>query len=343
MKKVVINLMLLIVFVLLVGCLDYKAYDLPDGEQPADDTELINEIAEIERQLEEQDNEEIDLDSEEVDNLIEDSEVIEEVIIPELDEPVVDENLQIITVKENEWVNLKVKVTDPDKDKVNYSFSKPLNQVGKWKTNYGDAGEYIITITATDGILTTEKKVKIVVDRVNVAPIISSTKDLYADEGKTVNFEPKVSDPNNDAVTVVVSEPLKSGTFATDHTSAGEYKIKVTASDGELETEKTFKLVVNDVNVLPEVKGLHDFNIKEGDVVKIEPQVSDLDEDEITLTISDPVGNDGIWETAFTDHGKYTVTIVADDGKDKVTRKVQIVVEDVNMPPEIVEVSLAVN
>jgi hypothetical protein len=343
MKKVVINLMLLIVFVLLVGCLDYKSYDLPADEQPADDTELINEIAEIERQLEEQDNKELDLDSEEVDNLIEDSEVIEEVIIPELDEPIVDDNLQIITVKENELVNLKVKVTDPDKDKVNYSFSKPLDQAGKWKTSYGDAGEYIITITATDGVLTTEKKVKIVVERVNVAPIISGIKDLYADEGKTVNFEPEVNDPNSDAVTVVVSEPLKSGTFATDHTSAGEYKIKVTASDGELETEKTFKLVVNDVNVLPEVKGLHDFNIKEGDIVKIEPQVSDLDEDEITLTISDPVGNDGIWETAFTDHGKYTVTIVADDGKDKVTKKVQIVIEDVNMPPEIVEVSLAVN
>lgn len=335
--------MLLIVFVLLVGCLDYKSYDLPADEQPADDTELINEIAEIERQLEEQDNKELDLDSEEVDNLIEDSEVIEEVIIPELDEPIVDDNLQIITVKENELVNLKVKVTDPDKDKVNYSFSKPLDQAGKWKTSYGDAGEYIITITATDGVLTTEKKVKIVVERVNVAPIISGIKDLYADEGKTVNFEPEVNDPNSDAVTVVVSEPLKSGTFATDHTSAGEYKIKVTASDGELETEKTFKLVVNDVNVLPEVKGLHDFNIKEGDIVKIEPQVSDLDEDEITLTISDPVGNDGIWETAFTDHGKYTVTIVADDGKDKVTKKVQIVIEDVNMPPEIVEVSLAVN
>ena len=335
--------MLLIVFVLLVGCLDYKSYDLPADEQPADDTELINEIAEIERQLEEQDNKELDLDSEEVDNLIEDSEVIEEVIIPELDEPIVDDNLQIITVKENELVNLKVKVTDPDKDKVNYSFSKPLDQAGKWKTSYGDAGEYIITITATDGVLTTEKKVKIVVERVNVAPIISGIKDLYADEGKTVNFEPEVNDPNSDAVTVVVSEPLKSGTFATDHTSASECKIKVTASDGELETEKTFKLVVNDVNVLPEVKGLHDFNIKEGDIVKIEPQVSDLDEDEITLTISDPVGNDGIWETAFTDHGKYTVTIVADDGKDKVTKKVQIVIEDVNMPPEIVEVSLAVN
>jgi len=105
MKKVVINLMLLIVFVLLVGCLDYKSYDLPADEQPADDTELINEIAEIERQLEEQDNKELDLDSEEVDNLIEDSEVIEEVIIPELDEPIVDDNLQIITVKENELVN----------------------------------------------------------------------------------------------------------------------------------------------------------------------------------------------------------------------------------------------
>jgi len=192
-------------------------------------------------------------------------------------------------------------------------------------------------------MLTTEKKIKIVVERVNVAPIISGVKDITVREGDTVTFKPTVSDPNKDAVTLTTSQPLKSGTWVTDHTSAGEYEITVLATDGELETVQKFKLSVTDVNVLPEITGLKDVTVKEGEIVKIKPVVSDLDEDEFTVTISEPVGDDGIWETGFTDHGEYVVTVTVDDGKDKVTKKVKVVIEDVNMPPNIVDVSLKMN
>ena len=114
---------------------------------------------------------------------------------------------------------------------------------------------------------------------------------------------------------MTVSEPLKSGTFETDHTSAGEYQIVVTASDGELETEKTFTLVVEDVNKLPELSGIVDLSVKEGETVRVEPKVTDLDGDEVALTISEPVGDDGTWETGYTDHGEYFVTVTANDGK----------------------------
>ena len=138
---------------------------------------------------------------------------------------------------------------------------------------------------------------------------------------------------------MTISEPLKSGTFVTDHTSAGEYKIMVIASDGELDTEKAFTLSITDVNELPIISGLEDLTVKEGEIIELKPQVTDLDEDKITLTITDPVGNDGVWETGFTNHGVYIVTVTADDGKDKVTEKVTVTVEDVNMPPEIESVS----
>jgi len=347
MKKVVISLMVLVAFIFLVGCLDYKAYDVPAGEDNSDEIDLINEIAEIEKQLEE---EEADLEDEDVvaedleleDEIIEEIE-LEEEEVTEKEIVVKDDDSKIIQVKENELVKLNVKVADPDRDVVTYTFTKPIDQKGEWKTNYGDAGEYLVTLTASDGQLETKQKIKIVVERVNVAPVIKPLRDIVVKEGEEIKFEPEVSDPNNDPVSITVSEPLKSGVFHTDHTSAGEYQIKVLASDGELETERSFKLIVNDINVLPEVKGLKNLDVKEGETVKIEPDVSDLDGDDVTVTISEPVGDDGIWETSFTDHGDYVITVIVDDGKDKVNRKVKVTVEDVNMPPEIVDVSLDLN
>jgi hypothetical protein len=343
-KKVMVSLSILVMFVFLVGCLDYKAYEVPQDENVGEDLSLIDEIAEIEEQLNmEEEVIEEELSEEEVEVLPEDVE--EEIVLPDLTEEVeevdvFEEDLDTISVKENEIVKLNVKVSDPDQDTVTYAFTKPLNKQGEWKTNYGDAGEYVVTLTATDGKLTTEKKVKIVVERVNVAPEISGVKNIAVIEGETVTFEPKVSDPNGDAVSVTVSEPLKSGTFVTDHTSAGEYSIIVVASDGELDTEKSFTLSISDVNELPVISDLEDVNVNEGEVVELKPTVSDLDEDKITLTISDPVGNDGVWETGFTEHGVYVITVTADDGKDKVTKKVTVTVEDVNMPPEITDISL---
>ena len=344
----------LLILVLVAGCLDYKTYDSPEKSND----NLVTEIAEIERELglgEVEDGAEDNgdalennqgtdgssVDSADAIAIEEDIVVEEEVVLPDLqEEELLSEEPQVITVKENEQVKLNIKVTDPDMDTVSYSFGKPLNAEGMWQTSYGDAGEYLVTIKATDGKLTTEKNVKIVVERVNVPPAISTLRDIIVKEGETVTFEPTVSDPNKDPVTVRVSEPLKNAVFKTDHTSSGEYQIRVEATDGELASEGNFKLTVTDVNELPKISGLENLTINEGETVTLQPVVTDLDEDEIILTISEPVGDDGTWKTGFTDHGEYVVTVKVFDGKDTVTERVSIVVEDVNMPPEIIEVIL---
>jgi len=332
MKKVVISLSAVLMLIFLVGCFDYKAYQVPEEDQG--ELSLVDEIAQIERELGlSKDSEVKDLESE-----LEALEKEEEVVLPELGKQ--DSDVQVLNLNENELVRLNVKAIDPDNDEVTYTFSPPLDDKGTWKTNYGDAGEYLVTLTATDGVLTTKKKVRIVVNRVNVAPVIGLVKDIVVKEGETVTFEPVVSDPNGDEYTITLSEPLKGGIFVTDHTSAGEYSVKVVANDGELESEKTFKLTVEDVNMLPELSNLKDLKVKEGEVVTLKPEVTDLDGDEVTLTISEPVGNDGIWQTGYTDHGTYVVTVTANDGKNMVTKKVTVVVEDVNKAPEFVEVTL---
>ena len=327
----VTTLLLLVVFI--SGCLDYKAYDIPQEEQ-TENVDLINEIAAIEAELEEEAAEEVDTEE-----VMEEEVVVEEVVLPEITEETSAE-MQVITVDEDEMVQLNVRVTDPDGDNVTYSFTPPLNNQGEWKTNYGDAGEYLSTLRATDGKLTTEKALKIVVNRVNVPPTITGVKDIRVREGAVVTFTPTVADPNGDKVTTTISEPLASGTFNTDHTSAGEYQISVTASDGELETHESFLLTIDDVNELPVITNVEDLTIQEGERVEINPIVADLDEDEVVVTISEPVGDDGVWETNFMDNGVYQVKITVDDGKDTVHQTITLTVQDINMPPEIVDVSL---
>jgi len=323
--------------------LNYKAYDVEEEKEDSMDEELdlIDEIAEIERQLEENDlvdDEEMEEESEEV------VVVEEEITIPELEEMETNKDSEVVVIEidENEQIKLNVNIVDPDEDKVTYSFTQPLNNEGMWQTNYGDAGEYYVTLTATDDQLTTTQEILLVVNRVNVNPEIEDLMDLEFDEGDVIEFSPEVSDPNNDAVTVTITEPLASGMFSTDHTSAGSYEVFVTASDGELDTETSFMLTINDVNELPIITGVEDITINEGETVTIEPMVSDLDGDELTITISEPVGDTGVWETDFTDHGEYEIKITVSDGKDTVSQTITLTVEDVNMPPQIVDISLDV-
>ena len=378
--------MLLMVFAVLVsllmltGCLNYKSYQ-PTATEQDGDKDLIKEIAEIEKELGLTDNKTTGKTTDTKKDTTEDTSKItgattgvkdtaedttakdttakdttaDNIKVP-LDQKSDTSNLQKIKVKESELVNLNVKIADPDSDKITYGFSLPLNEQGKWKTNYGDAGEYVITITATDGKLTSKKDVLLVVERVNVPPVIKTIKDKIVKEGETVKLEPQVIDPNGDSVTLKLSEPLSKGLWATDHTSAGEYEVVITATDGELESKEKFLLTVTDVNVLPKITGLQDLTTKEGQKIEFAPKVTDLDKDDLNVSIqvtcssgcqflkvgevAKSCKDKCEWQTSYTDHGVYSVVVTADDGKEKVTKTAALTIADENRPPTIGEIKL---
>lgn len=280
----------------------------------------------------------------EIDNISEGQSVlgqIQEIAQEVADGEVLDEDMPELIVSETELVSLQLDASDADEDSLMFSFSEPLDQNGKWETNYGDAGEYIVTVTASDGQLTTSKHIKLIVLKKNEAPEIEGISDLDVVEGDVVRLEPQITDVNGDDIILTISDPVgEDGVWETDHTSSGTYEIAVSASDGELTTERTIVLFVADKNVPPEVKIADSVAIKEGETVKFEPEVSDLDNDQVSVTISDPVGDDGIWETGYTDHGEYLITVSASDGKDTTVKEIMLTVEDVNVAPEIVEITL---
>ncbi len=330
-KKILIGILLTAVL-LINGCaisdyltgksIDEKPYSLltEEGEY----IEEMEEISEIEEELEE--GEELE------EELEEGEEGVEEVLAP-------GESIRIV-VKEDDFVNLKPKAVDPDEDSIEFTFTQPLDETGEWKTDYGDAGEYYITVTASDGELETSRQVILVVERVNMAPVIEEINDITVDEGSTLIVTPKVSDPNGDDFTVTISEPVgDDGMWEIGYQDHGQYTMTITAVDiDDLVTEQEIVIDVNRKNIAPAVENVYDIEIFEGETVVIEPIVSDLNGDDITVTISEPVGDDGEWETTFTDHGVYDIAVSATDGELETVEEITLTVNDINKAPQILDI-----
>src|SRR3989344_1664451 len=334
MKKPIIFLLLL-ALVTVTSCINYKADNNAASSSVEED--LLKEIAAIEQELEQTEP-------------LPPQETVEEVIIPALGQAANSEATsagssteQVITVKENQRITLQPKVIDPDLAEVTITYSTPMNAQGEWQTNYGDAGEYIVAVTATDKITTAMKRLKKIVEKENVAPTIENIKDITVNEGELVQFTPEVKDLNGDKVTVTTSEPLQENIFKTDFNSAGVYPVSITASDGELSTTKSFTLTVTNVNQKPLIRNEERLLVKEGETLQLVPLVEDPDGDKVTASISEPLGQDGFWQLSYTDHGEYFVTITATDGVDTVSKKITIIVEDVNAPVEFIDIIVDVN
>ena len=132
----------------LTGTGQEEPYSLLEEEAELDD------IDEILKELEEIDDEEVT--EEETDKEVTDDEESEEVD----DEDVMEET--------------------STEDTITYTFSEPLDENGRWETDYSDAGEYLITVTASDGVSETSRKVLLVVNKINVAPIIKNIPNARA-------------------------------------------------------------------------------------------------------------------------------------------------------------------
>ena len=76
---------------------------------------------------------------------------------------------------------------------------------------------------------------------------------------------------------------------------------------------------------------VQDRAVTDGDTVTLSPIAIDPDGGIVTITISDPVGNDGIWNPSYADIGVHTITIIAtDDQGESATTTLDITVTEAN-------------
>lgn len=245
-----------------------------------------------------------------------------------------DKNVAKKLYKEGDLVSFpNLEKTDADGDPITYKFTKPLDAEGRWQTKIGDAGEFTITITASDGKSEVTKDVVLVIEKVNRVPVLEPIADITVNEGETVIINAKATDEDNEPVTIIYSGWMTSNTKATGYDDTGSYSVIVTASDGKAEVKKTVMVIVKNVNRAPSIADLKDLTVTEGDFVSIKTNAVDPDGSKVTITYPAPFTKDGEWQTKVGDAGEKTYTIVASDGEATATASVKVNVLPKNRPP----------
>ena len=256
-------------------------------------------------------------------------------------------SLKTFEVDETEKLSLGLKTDDPDDDNLVYTFTEPLDDNGEWQTTYGDAGEYTVTITVSDGENQVSEEILIIVHKKEAEPSIDSfaPKDdfIAIDEGGSVKFEIAASDLNDEELTYkwlldggAVSDN-KEFLFETDYEDNGEYTVKFTVSDGTFNVSKEWDVNVNDValdNILEQIEAI---SVLEGETASL--KLPNFKKYGLSHSISEPLGNKNKWKTGFDDAGNYTVKIAAEGKGFKGDKDVKVIVRNNDRAPQLVELN----
>jgi hypothetical protein len=244
-----------------------------------------------------------------------------------------------IVAIEGDLVRLSPKATDPEGDKLSFTFSKPFNDKGEWQTKAGDAGLYKTTVVVSDGTTEVSKEISILIKSKNKAPVLQSIADITVKEGETVTISPIATDPDGDIVKLSYSGWMSKSTYTSNFNDGGEHIVKVTASDGKTSVSKDVKITVKNVNRAPVLEKISDIVTKEDDVVLVNVKASDPDKDKLTITYSEPLNNEGAWVTEIGDAGIYNTKVTVSDGVAEASQEFKIIVEKLNRAPVIEKIN----
>jgi len=192
----------------------------------------------------------------------------------------------------------------------------------------------------------------------NNAPVLDPVGDRSVDEGETLGFTLSAADPDLPAQTLTFSaEGLpagatlnsESGAFSWTPTEAqgpGDYTVTFRVSDGFASDAETVEISVAEINLPPVLAAINDREVNEGSLLSFTLGASDPDAPAQTLTFSsanlpagatlDPVSGGFSWvPTEEQGPGTYGVTCTVSDGIASDSKSFEIVVAEVNLPPEI--------
>lgn len=213
-------------------------------------------------------------------------------------------------IQETEKIALRPEAEDSDNDALVIAYSYPLNKYGEWQTKYGDAGNYNVNITVSDGETSASEQVLIIVTKKEEPPLIGSfhpLKDiLNINENENIDFDITASDKNNDNLSyawylddsfISASDKL---TYGTTYDSEGTYTISVIVSDGKFKANHSWVVNVNDIDNPPILGELPYKEINENEEVVIEISATDQDGDEIYLSSPNMPNGSVLQENIFT-------------------------------------------
>ena len=264
---------------------------------------------------------------------------------------------------ENAVVSLQIGVTEPDDDPLNWtaenlpdglSINPNTGEITGTPT-FTSAGTYPVTVTATDGELSSTTSFDWTINNVNRPPVVASIADRTDDEGP-VTLQAFATDPDGDPVTFSADNlPVGVRIDPTTGVISGFapwqwwiifHSVTITASDGDLSDDERFNWRIRDVNIAPSVRGVEDQLDNEGEPVSLALSASDHDNDDVTWTATDlPPGlsinrSNGVISgtPTFSSAGIHFVSVTAtDDGSPNLDDSTSFIwrIIDVNQPPVV--------
>ncbi len=160
--------------------------------------------------------------------------------------------------------------------------------------------------------------------------------DISAYEGDLIDLKPFVKDPDGDQVKLGYTAPFdQNGIWQTKVGDEGFYSVIVTATDNK-ESFVTKQIILRILvkNKPPVIKIADRLEFAEGDLIRLNPEISDVDGDEVVVIYSGWMDSKA-YQTTYEDAGIYAVNIRADDGREIVSKNVTVVVRPFNRKPEI--------
>lgn len=170
-------------------------------------------------------------------------------------------------------------------------------------------------------------------------PYIAHALSVFTvQETEKVQLEPQATDPDNDDLVITYGAPLdKNGEWQTTYGDAGEYKTKITASDGLAVASEDITIIVKRKEEPPVI----DFYSPEEDPVKLGEDhainfriiASDLNRDPLTyewLFDGKKVGEgqEFSYTPSYKDSGKYKVAVFVSDNLHVVSQQWDLEVKD---------------
>jgi len=284
------------------------------------------------------------------------------ILVKNVNRPPKLENYGQIEVQETDLVDLKLPEKDIDGDEIKYTISGPLDDEGRWQTSYDDAGEYKITLTASDGELKERQTIVLVVKDLDRREKFDNIVKNVS-EGDSIKIKFPKEDPDGDEISYESSglifdcelydnefvwttdydvvQPRQSwinkklfklGLRNTNKEEQRTFVIPVVAKTSKSTDYFNITLIVSNVNRAPVIESVEDIEIYETENFHIIPKVYDPDGDPVTISFSGSL-NTNKFQTDYDDAGNYKITVTASDGDASVSTDVNIVVLNTNRFP----------
>lgn len=249
-----------------------------------------------------------------------------------------------LRVQETDFVKITPESTDLDNDQIQYRFSLPLDELGEWQTDYGDAGEYEIEIIASDGTTETAKTIQLIVDQKNRPPEIVD-KRITVKETQVVDLKPLVEDVDGDPLTFAFPLPFdREGRWRTTFGDAGRWIMNFTISDGQSSILARAEITVLPTNRQPRFEEMFSkeekLSLRENETLHffikaVDPERKKLQYSWLLDNQSVSLEEMGAYHFSFDSAGTHLLELQVSDGESEVKQSWMINVLNTNRKPTL--------